>query len=325
MPDDQLLLFALNASQPFGELVARCLALPLSPHEEREFEDGEHKIRSLANVRGRDVYVIQSLHGDAAQSANDKLCRLLFFIGALKDAAAARVTAVLPYLAYTRKDTKTNPRDPVTLRYVATLFEAVGTDSILTLDVHNTSAFQNAVRCGTEHLDAVALFASHLAPLVRGSEVVVVSPDTGGIKRANRFRKALAKLLDAPVGTAFYEKYRRADTLSGELLVGEVGGRTAILFDDLISSGQTLARAARACRQHGATAVHAAASHALLGPGACELLADAGVDSLAVTDSVAPPAASLPGRVSVVSCSGLFAQAIERMHGGGSVSELVAW
>jgi ribose-phosphate pyrophosphokinase len=325
MSNDPLLLFALQSSHGFGAQVARGLGLALSPHDEREFEDGEHKVRSLASVRGRDVYVLHSLHGDATHSANDKLCRLLFFIGALRDAAAARVTAVVPYLAYARKDTRTNPRDPVTLRYVAAMFEAVGTGSVLTLDVHNISAFQNAFRCGTEHLDACTLFAQHFAPLVQGGEAVVVSPDAGGAKRANHFRKCLSAALGAPVGSALCEKYRRGDTLSGELLVGDVAGNTAIVFDDLISSGQTIARAVRACRQHGATRVFAAASHGLFAPGAREVLADA--DGVAVTDSVPPfrQEQSLPERLAVVSCAGLFAQAIGRMHDGGSVSELAAW
>jgi ribose-phosphate pyrophosphokinase len=325
MSTDPLHLFALKSSNLFGEQVARELGVPLSPHDERDFEDGEHKVRSLANVRGADVYVLVSLHGEAGHSTNDKLCRLLFFIGALRDAAAARVTAVVPYMAYARKDSKTNPRDPLTLRYVAAMFEAVGTASVLTLDVHNLSAFQNAFRCGTEHLDGVALFARHFAPLVRGVDAVVVSPDAGGAKRANHFRKCLSAALDAPVGTAFCEKYRRGDALTGELLVGEVAGKTAILYDDMISSGQTMARAAAACRQHGAARVFVAASHGLFGPGARALLADA--DSVVVTDTLLPfrQEQSLPERLAVLGCAGLFAQAIRRMHDGGSVSELAAW
>ena len=125
---DELMLFALDATRTYGEAVAGELGITLAPHEEREFEDGEHKARPLSNVRGRDVYVVQSLYADAKQGVNDKLVRLLFFLGALKDASAARLTAIVPYLAYSRKDRKTKVRDPVTTRYVATLFEAVGTD-----------------------------------------------------------------------------------------------------------------------------------------------------------------------------------------------------
>jgi ribose-phosphate pyrophosphokinase len=327
MPDDSLQLFALNTSRLFGEHVAQSLGLPLSPHEEREFEDGEHKARPLAGVRGRDVYVVQSLRGDATHSVNDKLCRLLFFVGALRDAAAARITAVVPYLAYTRKDAKTNPRDPLTLRYVASMFEAAGSASVVTLDVHNASAYQNAFRCNTEHLDACRLFAGHLGPLLRGTELAVVSPDSGGVKRAYRFRQCLEAELNTTVDTAFCEKYRKADKLSGELLAGNVAGKTAILYDDMISSGQTMARAARVCLQHGALRVFGAASHALFGAGALELLADAGIDRVVVTDSagVVAPVQLRGLQLDVVSCAGLFAEAIKRMHEGGSVSELATW
>lgn len=327
MLTDTLQLFVLNASRQFGEQVARWLGVTPAAHEEREFGDGEHKVRALDNVRGNDVYVVLSLHGDAAFSANDKLCRLLFFIGALKDAAAARVTAVVPYLAYGRKDQKTNPRDPLTLRYIAAMFEAVGADALLTLDVHNLSAFQNAFRCGTDHLDASNLFAKHFLPQLQGFDAVAVSPDTGGAKRVNRFRKCLEAGLGKPVGTAMCEKYRKADKLTGELLVGDVAGKTAILFDDLVNSGHTLARAAQACRQHGATRVFAAASHGLFSPGAAQALDGAGIDAIVVTDSVAPfrQDQSLPDHLTAVSCSALFAEAIKRMHTGGSVSELSAW
>jgi ribose-phosphate pyrophosphokinase len=327
MLTDTLQLFVLNASRQFGEQVARWLGVPASAHEEREFGDGEHKARALESVRGNDVYVVQSLHGDLSYSVNDKLCRLLFFIGALKDAAAAHVTAVVPYMAFARKDVKTNPRDPLTLRYVARMFEAAGADAVLTLDVHNVSAFQNAFRCGTEHLDAVNLFAKHFVPQLQGGDTVVVSPDAGGAKRANRFRKHLEIALGKPVLAAMCEKYRRADVLSGELLVGEVAGKTAILYDDMVNSGHTLARAAQACRQNGAVRVFAAASHGLFSPGAAGVLDGAALDGVVVTDSVAPfrPDQSLPQHLTVISCSALFAEAIRRMHGGGSVSELCAW
>ena len=151
-------LFALNSSRDFGKSVAGELGLSLSLHEEREFEDGEHKIRSLENVRNEEVFVIHSLYSDTTESVNDKLCRLLFFIGSLKDASAKKVIVVVPYLCYARKDRKTKPRDPVTTRYVARLFEASGADSIITMDVHNVQAFQNAFRVPTENLEARKFF-----------------------------------------------------------------------------------------------------------------------------------------------------------------------
>lgn len=318
-------LFALGASRDFGAAVAGHLGLRLSPHEEREFEDGEHKSRPLGTVRGRDVFVLQSLHGDDAHSVNDKLCRLLFFIGALKDASAGSVTAVVPYLAYARKDQRSKPRDPVTTRYVAAMFEAAGVDRVVTLDVHNLAAFQNAFRCRTDHLEANRLFVEHFAPLARGRQAVVVSPDAGGIKRAEKFRDRLARALGQPVGAAFAEKHRSDDAVTGELMVGPVQGRFAIIIDDLIGSGTTIARTAKKCRELGAASVHAAASHGLFVGPASQLLADAGLDGLAVTDSVPPFRLTGPlrERLTVLPASALCAEAIRRIHAGESVGELM--
>lgn len=325
MDEQPPLLFALQSCRPWAELIAARMDLPLAPHEERAFEDGEHKSRPLASVRGRDVFVLQALHGDPADTVNDRLCRLLFFIGALKDASAAHVTAVVPYLAYARKDRKTKPRDPVTTRYVAALFEAVGTDRIVTLDVHNLAAYQNAFRCRSEHLEAHRLFAAHFADLLRGEPVVVVSPDAGGIKRAERFREALAAMLGTPVGAAFAEKYRSQGVVSGDLLVGDVAGRTAIVFDDLVATGGTLVRSARACMKLGARRVYAAASHGLFVGDAGAVLADDALAGIVVTDSV-PPARLAPGaardKLTVLPTDTLFAEAIRRLHEGGSLTEL---
>ena len=324
MSDDPL-LFALGASRPFGEEVARALGAQLTAHEEREFEDGEHKARPLVNVRGRDVYVIHSLYGDATQSANDKLVRLLFLIGALKDAAAGRVTAIVPYLAYARKDRKSKPRDPVTTRYVAALFEAVGTDCLATLDVHNLAAFQNAFRCRTEHLEAAPLFVAHFAPLLEGAEVAVVAPDAGGIKRAEQFRLRLAAALQRAPTTAFAEKYRSEGVVSGEAFVGDVAGKVAVIVDDVIAAGSTIARTAQACRERGAAHVFAAASHGVFAGAANVALARCPIEKIVVTDSIPATRVTDPAvraKLAVVGTAGLFAEAIKRMHAGGSLVEL---
>ncbi|WP_461477596.1 ribose-phosphate diphosphokinase [Mesorhizobium jarvisii] len=158
------------------------LSIELDPHEERDFEDGEHKARPLVSVRGRDVYVLHSLAGNGGASANDRLCKLLFFLATCKENGAARATAVVPYLAYARKDRQTKARDPVTTRYVAQLFEAMGTDRIVTLDVHNFAAFQNAFRCESVHLDTRKLFAPLIGKLAGDLPVTIFSPDGGGVK-----------------------------------------------------------------------------------------------------------------------------------------------
>lgn len=326
MKNPDFAVFALNATKDFGGRVCAHLKIPLSGHEEREFEDGEHKTRPLISVRGKDVFVIHSLYGDANESVNDKLCRLIFFLGALRDASAGTITAVIPYLCYARKDRKSKPRDPVTTRYVAALFEAIGADRAVVLDVHNPAAFQNAWRVPTDHLEAKNLFVTHFAPLVPGGDVVVVSPDAGGVKRVEDFRVALARRLGREVQNAFIEKYRSAGVVSGHALVGDVAGKTAIILDDLISSGTTMARAAEACVSKGAVSVYVGATHGVFSSKANEALASAAISGIVVTNSVALPLTALgriKDRLSVLDVSRLFASAIERIHSGGSVVELL--
>jgi ribose-phosphate pyrophosphokinase len=319
-----LSLFALNASRDFGQRVADALGAPLAPHEEREFEDGEHKARPLESVRGRDVYVVHSLYGDPRQSVNDKLVRLLLFTGALRDASAGRITAVIPYLCYARKDRRSKPRDPVSTRYVAGLLESVGTDCVVTLDVHNLAAYENAFRIPTVHLEARKLFAEFFRSLAEDEPVAVVSPDVGGVKRAEAFRETLEHHLGRAASRAFMEKSRSEGVVSGEAFVGDVAGRTAIVIDDLISSGTTLARAVTACRAHGARRILAAASHGLFTAKAAGLLAEPALEQLVVTDTVPPFRLEAPARAKlrVISVAPLFAEAIRRLHAGGSIVEL---
>lgn len=327
MPDSQFMLFALNGSREYGERVARAANVALGEHEERDFEDGEHKARPLVNVRNRNVFVLHALYGEPNATVNDKLVHVLFFIGALKDAAAANVTAVVPYLCYARKDRKTQPRDPVSTRYVAGLFEAVGTDAIVTIDVHNLMAYQNAFRCRTENLEGAPLFVEHFAGMLEGAQVCVVSPDPGGVKRAERFQSALSKRLGRPVSSAFVEKYRAAGVVRGEALIGDVNGRVAIILDDLISTGGTLVRAARACRAHGAVRVYAAATHGLFIARAQALIQEPALDQIVVTDTVPPfrlDASTLGSRVIVLSTAAFVAEAVRRIHTGDSLVALMA-
>jgi ribose-phosphate pyrophosphokinase len=322
----ELGIFALNSSRDFGRRVAGALGVTLSPHEEREFEDGEHKARPLESVRGRDVFVVASLYSDERQSVNDKLVRLLFFLGALRDASAGRITAVIPYLCYARKDRRSKPRDPVSTRYVAAMLETVGADRVLTLDVHNLAAYENAFRIRADHLEARRLFVEEFVPRIGGEPVVVVSPDVGGVKRAEAFRQALSRRLAREAGGAFLEKYRSAGVVSGEAVVGDVEGRIAIILDDLISTGGTIARAVAACRQRGARTVYAAATHGIFVGAAGRMVADPGLERLVVTDTIPPfrlDPALVRDKLTVLDTAPLFAEAIRRTHTGGSVTELV--
>ena len=309
-----MLLFAPKHSGALARAVAEQLGVSLSAAEEREFEGGEHKMRPLIDVQDRDACVIQSLYGEPGASANDKLCRMLFFIGALKDAGARRVTAVTPYLAYARKDRRTQARDPVTTRYVAAMFESVGTDRVVVLDVHNEAAFDNAFRCQTIRVEAAATFASALAPGIGDRNVVVASPDLGGIKRAQRLRDALAARLGRSVEFAFVEKRRTGGVVSGDALVGPVQEADVIFYDDMIVSGGTIVRAARAARSAGAARIHVAAPHAAFVSSALEIFQGAEIDTVLVSDSVPLAPAFAPfvgGRLTICSIASLLARTLQ--------------
>jgi len=319
-------IFALNATKKFGGKVASELGVELAAHEEREFEDGEHKARPFVSVRGHNVYVVQSLHSEPAASVNDKLCRLLFFISALKTNGANRVSAVIPYLAYSRKDRQTKSRDPVTTQYIALLLEAAGADLVMTLEAHNIVAYQNAFRCQTVHLDPRRLFVREALDLIVDGPVVVASPDPGGVKRAELFRETLESTLNRPVGSAFLEKRRSAGVVTGDLLAGEVEGATVLVVDDLISTGGTLARAAKTCRDYGAAKVFAFAAHGLFVGDASDVIRQSALSMTFVTDTV-PPFRLGPDlidrSVRILPTANLFANAIRCCEGEGSITELL--
>jgi ribose-phosphate pyrophosphokinase len=320
------LLFAPLASRAFGERMAAALGVALAPLEEREYEGGEHKIRPLVSVRGQVVYVIQSLSGDVAGSANDRLCRALFLIAALKDAGAAHVTACLPYLAYSRKDRRTKERDPVNSRYVAQLFEAVGVDHVMVMDVHNIAAYENAFRCSVDLLEVAPLLADRVVEQAAGRPVTIVSPDFGGAKRAQRVQELVAARTGAEVGFAVFEKRRDSGEVSGSLVIGPVAGRHAVIVDDLISAGTTVLRAVQSCRTAGAASAVAFATHGVFAPGAERLLGPDGPDRLYITDTLLPtrlqPPAGAHDRLVVLPASALFAEAVRRIGAGESVVAL---
>jgi ribose-phosphate pyrophosphokinase len=279
-------LFAPAASAAFAAKVAAALGIRVGAHEECVFDLGERLLRPLDSVQGRSVYVVQSLFSDTQGSANDRLCALLFMIGALKDAGAKRVTACVPYLAYARQDRHSVARDPVTTRYVAQLFEAVGVDRVIALDVHNPAAFDNAFRCETLNLTAAALFIRHFAVDCAGSECAVATPDIGGAKRARLFQELLQAALGRPVNFALMDKTRNRGTVSGTLFAGDVAGRRVIIVDDLISSGTTVMRAVDACRRSGAVRIDVAATHASFSAAAIRMFGADKPDSVVVTDSL---------------------------------------
>jgi ribose-phosphate pyrophosphokinase len=310
-----MLLFSLDPECRLAPALAAELDESLAAHEDRGFEDGEHKLRPLVDPRGADAYVIAGLHGGPQDSPHDKLFRLLLFVATLREHGAARVTAVVPYLAYARKDRRTKPFDPVTLRYVAQLFEAVGLAQLIVLEVHNVAAFQNAFRCTTLHLEAHRAFDPVVSELAGDGALAVASPDPGGVKRAQLWRESLAERLARPVGFAMVDKRRTGGLVSSaNLVAGDIGGMTVLLLDDLIASGDTMKRAAQALRHAGAREVIACAAHGLFIEPAADVLADAAISQVLVTDSVPPFRLPATGAVSrklrIVAAAPLFAQAI---------------
>ncbi|MFM1988613.1 MAG: hypothetical protein RJA99_1570 [Pseudomonadota bacterium] len=310
-----MLLFALDPDCPLSEGIARTLGEPIAPHEERVFEDGERKLRPLVDPRGADAFVIAALHGGPQDGPHDKLVRLLMFVATLREHGAARVTAVVPYLAYARKDRGTKPFDPVASRYVAQLLEAVGTGALIVLEAHNLAALQNAFRIPTVHLSAHEAFDAIAGEWAARGPLAVVSPDPGGVKRAQLWREHLEARLAQPVGFAMIDKRRSGGRTGGfDLVAGDVAGTVALVLDDLIATGGTLRRAAVSLRAAGARQVVAFAAHGLFVPPAPEVLADPAIDEVVVGDGVpafrVPAGAALATRLRVVSMAPLFARAI---------------
>jgi len=316
------MLFSLEPGSVFAAALASELGVEIAAHEERRFADEECKLRPLVDVGGADACVVLGLHGGPLDSPHDKLWRLLAFVATLRDHGARRVTAVAPYLAYARKDRRTKPHDPVGLRYVAQLFEAVGTGALIVLEAHNVAAFENAFRIPVISLEAHRSFGPLIAELADGGPLAVASPDPGGVKRAQLWREALEEQLGAPVGFAMVDKRRSAGVMSTRgLVAGDVAGSTVLLLDDLIGSGETMRQAALALRGAGAASIVACAGHGLFIEQAADVLADEAIARLAVTDSVPafrlPPDAAVRGKLRIVSCAPLFAQAIRRLHAAG--------
>jgi len=299
--------------------IAANAGLPLATIEERRFEGGEFKLRPLESVRGRVVFVLQALSATDEFPIAERLVRLLFLLYGLRDAGASQRIALVPYLAYARKDRRTQLRDPVNTRYVAQLLEASGIDRLIALDVHNPAALDNAFRVPVDHLTALPMMVDHFARRLVGSALTVMSPDVGGIKRAQLFREMLQRRMTCEVELAFIEKRRAQDVVSTGALVGGGSVRNVIVIDDLCASGGTLIRASELCHRAGAAAVHVAVTHAPLAGGLKAVIEATSISSIVVSDSVGsipgwPAAASTTGaKLTVLSVAPLFGQALHRI------------
>jgi len=330
-------VFALGSTREFGEKVASHLGVPLSKHKESHFHDGECYVASEENVRGADVYVIKSLYGDDQESVNDKLMKLLIFLGSLHDAKAHRVTAVLPYNCYARQDRKTSSRAPITTKYLTHILESVYVRNVMTIDAHNPVAFQNSYsRAHFDNLEAGGLFAKFVAQELAKDHkhtgtLVVLSPDEGRLKASRKFRRFLQEYLGYDVGVACVHKIHEDESIQAKGLMCEEGvtikHKRVVIFDDMISSGKTALEAINVARDHGAACVEAiCGTHGLFVGKANEYLDNDFLRNIIVTDTIKPFRITNPAivrKMTVIHTHHLFAEAIKRTTKGESLSDLI--
>lgn len=308
----RLKIFCGSANPALAEEVAEYLDLPLGEMETFRFADGEVSVRLAESVRGQDVFVIQP----TAPPVNEHLIELLVILDALRRASAARVTAVMPYFGYARQDRKTKPREPITAKLVANLLVASGADRIMTVDLHAGQTW-GFFDIPLDHLPSRLLVGGYFRQ--KGlRNMIVVSPDIGGVGRAREF----AAELGAPI--AIIDKRRDRPNQVKEIthVIGKVYRRTAILVDDIIDTAGTLTMAASALMARGVEGVYAYCAHAILSGPAVSRLEDSPIRELVVTNTVPVSAAKRIEKVRVVSIAPMLAEAIRRVHEDRSVSEL---
>ena len=307
-------VIAGNSNRPLAEAISAALNVPLTKASIRRFSDMEVFVEILENVRGEDVFVIQS----TSYPANDNLMELLVTIDALRRGSARRITAVLPYYGYARQDRKTGPRTPISAKLVANLITMAGANRVLTLDLH-AGQIQGFFDIPLDNLEGAPVFVRHIQETTKnGDQLVIVSPDVGGVVRA----RAIAKRLDADL--AIIDKRRERAGVSEVMnIIGEVEGRRCILVDDIVDSGGTLCNAADALLEAGAVSVQAYVTHGVLSAGAVARIAASSLERLVITDSIRPSeGVRVTSKVRVLSVAQLMGEAISRISSESSVSSL---
>ncbi|MGO4707255.1 ribose-phosphate pyrophosphokinase [Microvirga sp. 2MCAF38] len=306
-------LVAGNSNRPLAEAISAYLNIPLAKCQVKRFADMEVFVEIQENVRGEDVFVVQS----TSYPANDHLMELLIIIDALRRSSARRITAVIPYFGYARQDRKPGPRTPISAKLVANLITNAGADRVLTLDLH-AGQIQGFFDIPTDNLFGAPVMVRDIKERLDGSNRMVVSPDVGGVVRA----RALAKRIDAPL--AIVDKRRERPGESEVMnIIGDVSGRSCILLDDIVDSGGTLVNAAEALLANGAKEVYAYITHGVLSGGAVSRISNSKLKELVITDSIMPTeAVKVAHNIRVLPIAQLIGEAIGRTATESSVSSL---
>ncbi len=309
---NKLRIFTGNSNVSLAQMICEHLGIPLGKAQVKKFSDGEINVEINESVRGMDVFAVQS----TCPPVNDHLMELLIIIDALKRASAARITAVIPYYGYARQDKKILPRAPISAKLVADLITAAGASRILTVDLH-ASQIQGFFNIPVDHLYASPTLLDYLGKRFRG-DLVIVSPDAGGVERARAFAKKLN------VALAIIDKRREMPNVAKVMyIIGEVEGKEAILLDDMIDTAGTLSKAALALKEEGAGNVYAYCTHAVLSGRAIDRLMESPLKEVIVTDTIPLRDESVScKKLKVLTVAPLLAEAIKRIHRDESVSSL---
>jgi ribose-phosphate pyrophosphokinase len=310
-PWGELKLIAGGANPELAQLISEEIGVPLTDPRVRRFADGEIDVKIQDSMRGHDVFLIQP----TCHPVNESLMELFILLDALRRASAGRITAVMPYFGYARKERKSQPREPISAKLMANFITLAGADRVLLLDLH-ADAIEGFFDVPTDHLTAHKILAAHIRERGLGN-CSVVAPDAGGAKRAEH----MARLLGAPL-VFVYKRRPRDDAAEIMDMAGDVDGRDCVVVEDIISTGGTMVEVARSLREHGARHVIVACTHPVLTPGAVERMRQAPVDEVVVTNSIPVPLEKRKGPVTVLSVAPLLAEAIVRVHENRSVSEL---
>lgn len=310
--NNRLRLFSGSANPALAQEVARYLGIDLGPMVRKRFADGELYIQIQESIRGCDVYLIQP----TCQPVNDHLMELLIMVDACRRASARQITAVIPYYGYARADRKTAGRESITAKLVANLITQAGADRMLAMDLHSAQ-IQGYFDIPFDHVYGSPVIQEYLASKDL-PDIVVVSPDVGGVARARAFAK---KLNEAPL--AIIDKRRQAHNVAEVMnVIGDVAGKTAVLVDDMIDTAGTICEGARLLRQQGARQVYACATHAVFSPPAIERLSSGLLEEVIVTNTIPIPESHHFQQLTVLSVANLLGETIYRIHEDNSVSSM---